>query len=184
MIAARYRLEKAPTADEGIQRVWKAGLLLNDEETSAVLVLVSPYHRGEDQSVLDVWLAQDTHTGNDVGMAMVSLPCKDSGNRPVLNLYVNDDHQRQGLGKALLTAAQTHYGDQPLAGYYTLDACRLYQQAGLFPAEIYRSQTTLSLLEQGNLQGAAAVHVDQVLRERQAYEEEMVRYQQRRPRPF
>lgn len=180
----RYHIEKASFVQQGIERVWAAGLLLNDEETSAVLVLVSPYHRGEDKSVLDVWLAQDTHTGNDVGMAMVSLPCKDSDNRPVINLYVDADHQRQGIGQALLTVAQTQYGDQPLAGYYTLDSCRLYRQAGLFPAEIQRSEVILSLLEQGNIHDAAAVHVDQVTRERQAYEEEMVRHRQRRPRPF
>ncbi len=184
MIAACYRLEKASNAEEGIRRVCKAGLFLNDEETSAVLVLVSPDHRGEDKSVLDVWLVQEIHTGNDVGMAMVSLPCKDSGNRPVINLYVSADHQRLGLGKALLTAAQTHYGDQPLAGYYTLDACRIYKHAGLFPAEIHRSEITIPFLDQGNLHDAAAVHVDQVIRERKAYEEEMAEYRRRRPRPF
>ena len=184
MDALRYHLEKASSVQQGTERVWAAGLLLNDEETSAVLVLVSPDYRGDDDSVLDVWLVKDTQMGNDVGMAMVSTACKDSAGRPVVNLYVDADHQRQGIGKALLTAAQTHYGDQPLAGYYTLDSCRLYQQAGLFPAEIKRSEVTLSLLKQGNIHDAAAVHVDQVIRERQAYEEERVRHQRRSPRPF
>lgn len=184
MITARYHLEKAPTPEQGIDRVWNAGLCLNDEETSAVMSLVSPDHRRNHIEVFDVWLVKDTQTQRDVGMAMVSVPERDSGDRPVLNLYVNADHQHQGLGKALLASAQAHYQGQQLAGFYTLDACRLYHQAGLFPTEIRCDPKTFPMNDESSIQEAAADFVANVLRERQAYEEEMVRHQRRRLRPF
>lgn len=181
----RYKIEKALTPEQGIARVWEAGLCLNDEETSAVLVLVAPYYKTDPSPVRDVWLVRDLQSQRDAGMVMIRTPCEDSGPRSVLNLYVHADHQQQGLGKALLDVAQTHYSGQSLAGYYTLDACRLYQQAGLFPAMIQRNDQTFPLLEEGNVEAAAALYVDQVLRERQAFEEEMVAHQRRRQlRPF
>lgn len=184
MITARYHLEKAPTPEQGIDRVWEAGLFLNDEETSAVLALVGPYYRSNPTTVFDVWLIKDNHTQRDVGMAMVSVPERDSGDRPVLNLYVNADHQHQGLGKALLASAQAHYQGQQLAGFYTLDACRLYHQAGLFPTEIRCDPKIFPMNDESSIQEAAADFVANVLRERQAYEEEMVNHQRRRLRPF
>lgn len=174
-----YRLVLPSTVEEGLQRVWAAGLCLNDEETSRVLHLARP-ERSTPSPVQAVWLVCDT-TGRDVAMAMVSDPADDSGEFPVLNLYVLPDHQGLGLGRALIQTVLHRYQDQQLAAYYTRDSVRLYREAGLIPAEVHYSEDAGERLESGDLRGARNAHVAQVLAEREEQDRQASRHRHRMP---
>lgn len=160
---------------EGIRRIWQAGLMVNDETTSRVL-LMTDSERGQGQGgihddgcdVLATWLAVDPVTHEDVGMAMVSSPTSDSDGRPVLNLYVRHDHQQRGLGRRLAEAAKAAFPD--VCGYYTLDAVRLYASRNLPPAELVWTPEVETAWKGGDKAAAQALHIQAVMRGRHDFD--------------
>lgn len=159
----RYHLEKTSSVAEGIARVRKAGLMLNDEETSQVMDLVNPDHT-RSETIQDVWLAVDDVSGKDIGMAMVSDPTEDSFNLPVLNLFVQDYHQGLGIGKALLAEALKPH--ERLAGYYTMDSVRLYKDHNIVPAFMVQTEKTKQLLATNGEEEAQRLCIEATLQAR------------------
>jgi GNAT superfamily N-acetyltransferase len=153
-----YRLEKSVDVASGVERIWKAGLYLNDEERSRVMYLVDPYYDRR-QEVREVWMAVEKSTGRDVGMVMVSDPADDSGALPVINLYVHHDHLNRGIGSALLDELLSHHAVDQVAGYYTSESVRLYRQRDVIPALFYNTDEILAFRAAGNLSAARSATI-------------------------
>lgn len=129
------RIERCARIELARQRIWNAGLLVNDEATSHIMDMVRPgSNHDEGPAIAAVWLAVDKATGKDVGTAVVSANPWIDGPSPVLNLYVDADHQGRGIGSALVQQVLAAFPH--IHANYTADSVHIYQKAGLPPANV------------------------------------------------
>lgn len=171
-LPSRYEVRKVDV-EEGLAKIHRAGLFIDDEETSRVLYLLYAHHEDGPAKVQHVWLAHDNERGADVGMAMLSSPADDSDGLPVLNTYVDPSHQGQGVGKALLEAMVGLVPASQVAAYYTHDAVRLYQAFGFRVAEFhYGFNGVKEALVAKDVERAERLHIEAKLKGRLERDEE------------
>lgn len=119
-----YRLETVEPAT-ALDRIWRAGLMENDEETSHVMPLACPQSNPDRSGVQHALLMVHAASGVDVGMAIISPPSADSCGRPELNVYVHHQHRGLGLGLWLVKAALQ--AEPAAAGFYSESSVGMYR---------------------------------------------------------
>lgn len=182
-----YSLETCRDLARALDRIWKAGLMQNDEETSRVMALADPYCNPDRTGITRAWMVIEDATGKDVGMCLLSPPSPDTCGRAELNVFVSDRHRGCGLGECLLLLALAE--DPHAVGFYSLDSVKLYakHQVGCaWPAPVSLPDRAAILpadlalhLGGDNLTQNQREHVQWMVQERESYDHAD---QARRPR--
>jgi GNAT superfamily N-acetyltransferase len=135
----RVLITRVTDLDEGLDRVFTAGLYVPDTELSDIVEFLEQgaldaqgyCQTNPTRQVLGLWLARTVMVPDaPVGMALVTAE-RDAvyGRHHRLNLVVTSAWRHHGIGTALIAAAQAF---QPvLAGHYNPQSIALYERCGV-----------------------------------------------------